>query len=156
MSIKPFNAMEIVPGLWVGDMDDAASYFFIKEKAIDIIINCTTDISFIVGELNLEKKRLSIEDDYKDNEKLLKNLEYLVDYIYRGINKNKNILVHSKFGKQRAPAVVVAYFIKYGKVDMNQAIKYIRMKIPTAFSPGINFEYALNQFSKNMVKSMSS
>ena len=153
MSNQPFEAMEIIPGLWVGGMDDAASYFFIKEKQIDIIINCTTDINFIVGELNLEKKRLSIEDEYQDNEKLLKNLEHLVDYIYKSLNRGKNVLVHSKFGKQRAPAIVAAYFIKYGKVDMHQAIKYVRMKIPTAFNPSINFEYALNQFHKNIVKS---
>jgi protein-tyrosine phosphatase len=155
MSNQNFSAMEIIPGLWIGDMDDAASYFFIKEKKIDIIINCTTDISFIVGELNLEKKRLSVEDSYADNEKLYKNMEYLVDYIYNALNKNKNILVHSKFGKQRAPTIVAGYFIKYGKVDMHQAIKYIRMKVPTAFVPSVNFEYALNQFSKTMQKNSS-
>ena len=143
---------EILPGLWIGDQNDSQSYLFIKEKNIHIIINCTPDIPFLVGEHNLEKKRISLQDSPQDNQKMYQNLEYLTYFIYRTLNKNQNIFIHSVKCEQRAPTIVAAYFIRYGKVNANQAIKYIQSKSPQTFRPFPTFDYSLHQFAKDMTK----
>ena len=153
-----FNAIEIIPGLWLGDKNDANSYFFLKEKSIKIIINCTTDVSFIVGELKIEKKRLSIEDCisyYKDNEKMYNSFDNITSYIYKCLNNNENVLVHSVLGKQRAPTIISAYLIRYARVTKEQSIKYIRSKSPGAFRPKDNFNISLEKWAHDMKKKYS-
>ena len=144
--------VEIIPGLWIGNQFDSESYFFIKEKKIQIIINCTPNLPFLVGEHNMEKKRFSIRDTPQDNEKMYQNLEYLTHFIYRSLNKNQNILIHSINGQQRAPTLGAAYFIRYGRVNANQAIKYIQSKLPLAFRPQPVFDYALHQFTNDITQ----
>jgi hypothetical protein len=145
---------EIIPGLWLGNQDDSQLYFFMKEKKIQILLNCTIDVDFptvfniLDNKGMIEKKRFSIRDIYEDNNKMYENLESLVDFINQALNKNQNILVYSTKGQQRAPTVIAGYFIKYGRVNGNQAIKYIQSKRPNTFKPQCTFEYTLHEYSK--------
>lgn len=149
-----YSAIEILPGLWLGDKNDAHSYFFLKEKKIQVIINCTDKVEFIPGELHIEKKRLAISDNptYHDNKKMYKNLDHIVHYLYQSLNQNINILVHCDDGSQRGPTIIAAYFIRYAKVSADQAIRYVRTKYPRAFRYNVDYGYALEQFYKDIKK----
>lgn len=144
--------VEIIPGLWLGNESDSQSYFLIKEKNIHVIINCTANLPFLMGEEHLEKKRFSILDSPQENHKMYQNLEYMTHFINRSLNKNHNILIHSEKGYQRAPTLIAAYFIRYGKVNANMAIKYIQNKLPSAFRPQATFDFALGQFATDKNK----
>jgi len=154
LKLLNYHATEIIPGLWAGDQEDACSYFFLSEKKIQIILNCTTDIGFLPSEINIEKKRFAVEDNqsYQDNQKMYKNLDHIVEYLHKALNQNQNILVHCHNGKQRSPTIIAAYFIRYAQVNSEQAINYLRSKIPGAFYPKPNFDYALEQYNKDMKK----
>ena len=152
--IPPFSATPIIPGLWLGDSQDALSFFLLKEKQIDIIINCTPDDPFIAGDTEIIKKRIPINDDtkhyYQINEKLYTYLDAITSFIFSQLNLGKKIFIYCHSGRQTAPAIVSAYFMRYGKVDKQQAINYVRMKRPKAFRPAINFNHALEKYEKQL------
>ena len=157
LSIAKFNAIEIIPNLWLGNQDDALSYFFLHEKNIQVIINCTPNSPFIQGEFHIEKKRLNIQNSssYHDNKKIYENFDYIVEYIYQSLNQNRAVLIHDFDGRQSAPTIIVAYFIHYARVKVPQAIQYLKTKDPNTFLPKPNFEYAMEQYAKDMRKKYS-
>jgi len=154
LSIAKFSAIEIIPNLWLGNQDDAQSYFFLQEKKIQIVINCTPNSPFIQGEFSIEKKRLNISNSssYHDNKKMYENFDYIVEYMYHALNQNRSILVHDFDGQQRAPTIIVAYLIHYARVSAEQAMQYLKTKAIHAFYPKANFGYALEQYDKDMKK----
>jgi hypothetical protein len=39
-----YPARQVLPGIWIGSMADAASKSFMREKNIGLIVNCTADV----------------------------------------------------------------------------------------------------------------
>jgi protein-tyrosine phosphatase len=58
----------------------------------------------------------------------------------------RNVLVHCSMGMQRSPAVVAAYLIKYNKLNVEEAMDYVKRKRPEAFFYKSTFERALLQW----------
>ena len=143
---------EILPRLWLGS-DKTLNNDFLKTHNIKFIINCSKDIPD--NSLNIETIRVNVDDKPNishaiDNKIMLESLPSLVHYIHKFINNNKNVLVHCKAGKQRSACVVCAYIIKYGEVDIDKAVYYIRTKRPIAFTPVVNFLPALQHYKTTL------
>ena len=48
MSRPPGNpADEILPGLWLGNLEASQDTAFLKEKRIDAVFNCTKNLPFV-------------------------------------------------------------------------------------------------------------
>lgn len=141
---------EIIPNLWLGDINIARNKNFFDENNIDIVINCSKDIEFFC---NYTKNiRISVDDNLEECEieKFYEYIEKAVDFIHDEILNNKNILVHCYAGRQRSASIVACYLIKYGKIKYKEAIESIKTKRELAFTPEINFEKSIIKFEKKI------
>jgi len=159
---------EILPNLWLGNYKTAHDINFLKENKINLILNCTPDISFIdekiIEELKIETYRIPVNDSLLEKDIILME-DYLKIFIPLLFNKyiveKKNILIHCHAGKQRS-AIVVAALLKV-LID-KQLIKltnrtndqftsiynYLLEKRPQVFTYGlrVNFEKSYKRFFK--------
>ena len=141
---------EIIPGLWLGDKNISLNTKFYKDNQIDIVINCSKTLDFI--NLDIEKVRLKVHDNLKDEEiiNMYNNYDYITEYIYNNLRLFKNILVHCYAGKQRSASVIIAYLLRYSKMDLNKCIELLKYKKEDVFTPSINFIEALKLYSKDI------
>tara|TARA_B100001094_G_scaffold331897_1_gene401821 strand:+ start:783 stop:1226 length:444 start_codon:yes stop_codon:yes gene_type:complete len=145
MSVK-----EIIPGLWLGDKNISINRQFFKDNSIDIVINCSKDLPFI--NLEIEKVRLKVHDNLEKDEiiSMYNLLEYTTKYINDNLLLCKNILIHCYAGKQRSATLVVAYIMKYGKMNLYKTIELLKTKKKNVFTPSINFIEALKLYNKDI------
>lgn len=157
--------IEILPNLWIGNKSDSQNTFFLKQKSIKCIINCTTNLPFnkeLEYDTHLKKIeciRIPINDNpnkslIKDNDDLYKHIIPIIKHIHKYLLKLESVLVHCNMGKQRSASVIASYLIYYGKVDINTAIHYIKTKKYDCFEPSINFNIMLKKFI-NYIKNNS-
>ncbi len=140
---------EILPGLWVGDDKSFCDKKFIEKVGVKFIINCSKDLD--ENGFGVDSIRINVDDrpsvsHMEDNETMSNALDSTVEYIHKCLVINKVVLVHCRAGKQRSACVVAAYLMKYGEVDVDKAVYYIRTKRPQAFQPSINFLPALKKY----------
>ena len=146
MSRPPGNpADEILPGLWLGNLEASQDTAFLKEKRIDAVFNCTKNLPFVHSVKR--KYRLPVDDNLKEEE--IRNMELMsFEVIYKVIHEYKQgpILVHCAAGMQRSAAVVAMFLIATKGMKSDEAIKYIRERRPIAFQPGPNFLKSIKGF----------
>ena len=148
------NASEILPGLWLGDIKASLDTTFLNNKQIQCIINCTDRHPFTDDPLIKIKYRLPVKDNNDINE--IDKFYYLLDDVVSQIKKyirSYNILVHCYAGKQRSAAVIIAYLMKYGQMDLQSAINALKSKKPDVLDPQFNFEIALQIYEKCLYES---
>ena len=145
------NATEILPGLWLGDIKSSLDATFLNDKQIRCIINCTDRHPFIDDPSIEIKYRLPVKDnnDIHEIEKFYHLLNEVVDLIKINI-RSYNILVHCYAGKQRSAAVILAYLIKYGQMNLQSAINALKSKKPDVLDPQFNFDIALQAYESSI------
>ena len=148
---------EILPYLWIGDYKDSIDLDFLHDKKIKVIVNCTKDIQFLDDPefKNLKKIRVPVDDrpsvSYIDDNMLMYHSVYdVVKDIHQYIINEISVLVHYQTNKQRSTAVIAAYFIMFGKVDVETAVNYVRSKRLKCFQPKNNFQLALDKFYNHL------
>ena len=77
-------------------------------------------------------------------------LNETVEFIYKNLINLKPVLVHCETGTQKSATVVAAYLIKYGKMNIEQAVKLIKTKKIDCFSPDIDYFFSLEKYYKNL------
>lgn len=147
------NASEILPGLWLGDIKAALDTGFLKDKQIQCVINCTDKHPFADDPIVMIKYRLPVKDNLEIAEisKLYQCLDDVADCIKQHL-PSYNLLVHCYAGKQRSAAVIIAYLMKYGQLDLNNAIAGVKSKKPDIFEPAFNFEPALKLYETQLLE----
>ena len=146
------NATEILPGLWLGNIKSSLDTTFFNDKQIKCVINCTKQYPFCDDPLIEIKYRLPIknDNDIDEIEKFYNLLDAAVDQIKNNI-RSYNILVHCYDGKHRAVAVIIAYLIKYGQINLQSAIDAIKSKKPDVLDPELNFDVVLQAYQKQII-----
>ena len=146
------DAHEILPGIWLGNLQASQDTDFLMSKRIQAVFNCTKDIPY--SKLPLRYYRVPLDDNLEREE--IKNLElwsYEVAYKIANEAKQGPILIHCYAGKQRSAASLAIYMIAQYRVTPEVAIAYIKKKRPVAFFPGVNFDAAIRGFH-NSLRSM--
>jgi hypothetical protein len=141
--------MEILPHFWIGYYSDKFIRL-IKEKHIRNIIHLSKNNSFTKIE-NLEEIRIPIDYDENDSYEEINNILYqqlfdITYYIHDKIINNKKILLLSNDDKQDIDAIIIAYFIRYGKLNIRDSIISLKSKKDDIFSPKCIFYDSLNKF----------
>lgn len=87
---------------------------------IDFVVNITTDAPFWE---DVESLRIALEDDSTTN--MLPYLDFAVDKIHEAITRRRaHVLVHCVAGVSRSASVVIAYLIKYRRMNLRGAFNY--------------------------------
>ena len=140
-------ADEIVPDLWLGNINASQDQQFLKDKGINVVFNCTKTIPFV--QWVPRKYRLPVDDNLQEEE--IRNMElWSFETVYKLIQELKNgpVLVHCHAGVQRSAAVVAMYLIAIMGFKTEDAIKYIKERRPIAFTHNANFLRAIQAFEK--------
>ena len=133
---------EIITNLFIGGGGAAKNCY-----GFSMIVNCTrkSDISFPTECKNCI--RIGVDDSPKYHDKLFDYIEetQVLDKMNNALQKGYKVLVHCFAGSQRSCAVVACYLIKYYKMNVIQAIQYIKNKRPIAFYGDVNFIGAIEK-----------
>lgn len=144
---------EILPGLFIGNMNTARNKMFIKNNRIGAVLNVTPDVPNYFacpGDTSVEYMRINLNDNATDIGKMYRYLPCAVSFIYKNlVLGNTPVLVHCHAGIQRSATVVVAFLMKTKGLSLGDAIQHTLRKRPVVFFNGktINFKDALIKFA---------
>src|SRR5215469_15792785 len=85
---------------------------FPKDKNISLVINVTTTIKNVSDCFTI---RIPIEDTLFHN---IKKYFNVIDTINDALKSNKSIFVHCRCGISRSPTIIIAYLMKYDKMNL--------------------------------------
>jgi protein-tyrosine phosphatase len=142
------DADEIIPRLWLGNVNASKDTNFIRQKNIQVVFNCTKNLEFSP---NIPiKYRIPLDDNLEEDE--IRNMELWSNEIAFKIiaeyNTGKSILVHCMAGMQRSAAAVAIFLIAYQRIKAAEAIQFIKHRRPIAFFKNANFGRSIEYFDK--------
>ena len=121
---------EILSGIWISDIDILNNINFLKDKDINVILNCTEIIDF--PDLDIEKIRLpftSSQSDITNIDRLCINYKKIISFIDSKIDKN-NILISCYDGKTISVLIMAIYLKHYSSLSKENIVKFLSSKCP--------------------------
>lgn len=136
---------EIIPNLYIGNIDGANNLSFLKDKKITVVINCSKTIPnyFENNKYKIEYYRIPVDDSLLDEDiDLMKHfLPQYIEIINNALANNKAVFVHCYAGRQRSACIIAGYLIFKYKKTLNDAYKFIISKRKEAFHFGKSFNF---------------
>lgn len=141
---------EIVPGLWVSDLDTALNENFIEKNRIMTVINATEFAPFVTNhDPAMKQFRVPIADARDENDILYGYLPMAVAMIDSGLRRGENVLVHCHQGISRSCSIVAAYlWVQNCDKTFDEIAEYIKSKRGQAFKWGAHFKPAIQKFKE--------
>lgn len=145
------TATELTPNLWIGNANDLLVKEFIE--TFDVIVNCTKNIPF--PEYKCKTVRVFVDDnlDPAELDNLYKYLDKVTEYIHVHLLNGRRVFVHCYAGKQRSASVIVAYYIRYFRMSLEDASIALQSKRQIVFEPLCNFRPILERFAAKYKRS---
>lgn len=133
--------------LYLGDIFDANNEKEIDYKNIKCIICVAENLSVKITNPNIRIYKYDLKDDYSCD------ISLYFDEIGDIINKEIPVLVNCLAGISRSSTIVIAYLMKYYKINLKKAFLYVRKK-RDRICPNKKFmecllEYEFKLFEKN-------
>ena len=146
--------MEVLPHFWITFYNENLN--IIRDKIINTIIHLSKYKEFIKKN-NIEELRIPIdynnEHSYQEQNNIMyQNLFDITNYIHDKIINNNNILLIGEIKKQDIDTIIIAYFIRYGKLNITNSIIFLKTKKDDIFYPKCFFYDALNKFYNEINK----
>ena len=147
------NMEEIIPNLWISNLQLANDLITVANKNIDAIVNCSKDYSVCNVK---DTYRLPINDlNSNCSEKyeiFYNHIHQCISYIYNKLINGSKVLVCCRSGKQISPAIIVAYIMKYGNVKLDVATKFVESKNKNVFRPEMFYKNSLEMYQKYLIQ----
>jgi len=133
--------------LYLGNMFDANDSISIKKANISCIVCVAERLKIINTNPNVTVHKYELADDYNCN------ISLYFDEIGEIINKGGIVLVNCAAGISRSSTIVIAYIMKYYKIDLRKTFLFVKKK-RNQICPNKRFmecllEYELALFGKN-------
>lgn len=143
------NYDKITNNIYLGNYKSSKRKIIDMEK-FDVIVNCTATLPFHHNKTY--NHRLRVHDNLTtiSNIELFQNIMRILPIIHNHVKNNRKILIHCKAGMQRSVTLVVAYLVKYHKLNIEQAKSYVKSKRSVAYMTGSNFNLCLVMLDKNL------
>ena len=135
--------VEIISNLWIGNFKEIRNKDFYKDKNINFVINCTTDLPFLKTMSDCKKIRYSINDTSSIENNFLYKLN---TKIHNYLSKNLGVLIYCHSGSQCSPMVITSYLIQYSKINLDNIIQSVQNKYMNAFNQENNFKIILEKY----------
>lgn len=149
-----YPAKEIIDRLWIGSKGDALSKSFFDVHNIRYVVNCSTTIPFNPQFPDIEGLRVPVEDRVDNNVLMLQHIPFAVDAIMSAMKTDKKhaVLIHCLAGQQRSATIAACVLMKQTKMNVQQAIDYIRRIKPECFIPYATFQQALEGYYVSLIQ----
>jgi protein-tyrosine phosphatase len=133
--------------LYLGNMFDANDATTIKNNNISCIVCVAERLKIINTNPNVTVHKYELSDDYSCN------ISLYFDEIGDIINKGSIVLVNCAAGISRSSTIVIAYIMKYYKLNLKTTFLYVKKK-RNQICPNKKFmecllDYELALFGKN-------
>ena len=117
---------QILNWLYLGTFINACDIDELKRNNITYILNCANECNNT--KLPESKKQLHLKINDSEKFKIIDYFEKANNFIHKCKKEGSNILVHCKFGISRSPSFIIAYLIKYCKLTVDKALKFVNLK----------------------------
>ena len=134
--------------LYLGDLFDANNEREINERNIKCIICVAENLKININNPNIEVLKYELKDDYTCNISLyFEEIGYI-------INNKQPVLVNCMAGVSRSATIVIAYIMKYYKLNLRDTFLYVR-KQRNQICPNKKFMEYLLEYEKEIFKKNS-
>lgn len=131
--------VEVVPGLFMGDLSTSQNFTILREKRIDVIVNlCAKN-----GERVTHEEIQYIDFNLSDREdfEILSHFDRICTVIHEKIKQGQRVFVHCQKGISRSPTIMIAYMIRYQQTGYEDAFDQLKKLSPNV---GPNFSFLLD------------
>lgn len=142
---------EVYPHLFTSTYENYKDLNIIKNKKIKLIIHVSKNKKF-VGTDKIEEIRLPIEFDEDNfdfehiNLELYNYIPDMIEYIYKNLKNNRNVLLLGYSHKQEVDILVCGFYMRYGNVTPQLSIYYLKSKKQNIFLPECYYESCLEHY----------
>jgi predicted protein tyrosine phosphatase len=141
-----FRASEIIPGLWVGKLEDAHNLEALQSIRVKRVCAVMYGITPAFPE-HFQYHMVNILDISSEN--LLPHIEPAVAFIETGLDAGEVVLVHCNQGKSRSGSIAIATLMKRQHLKFMDALLLAKQQRPS-INPNSGFTSALLQY-ENML-----
>jgi hypothetical protein len=146
--------MEIIPHFWI--TYNKENLHIIKEKKIKNIIHFSKTESFL-GLSGVNEIKIFIDYNYEQTYDEINTIMYqyifdTTEYIHDKLMNNENILLIGLYDRQDIDVIIVAYYIRYANLTIQEAVRFLKSKKDDIFNPKCLFYYSLNKFYNELNK----
>lgn len=138
---------EVIPGVWIGDLQSALDVEGLKERNIFSILTAMRGKVTIHAIFN----RYQVNIDDSSNEDVLVHFLPSISFIQNELDKGRGVLVHCMAGISRSATIVAAYLMYSLKLDPAGAVDMIRTVRPIV-EPNEGFMEQLRVFHRASCK----
>ncbi|KAG0706920.1 hypothetical protein DFH29DRAFT_899046 [Suillus ampliporus] len=138
---------EVVPGVWIGDLQSVSDVKGLKERNIFSIVTAMRGKVTINATFN--KYQINVDDSA--NEDVLVHFLPSISFIQNELDKGRGVLVHCGAGISRSATIVAAYLMYSLKLDPASAVDMIREVRPIV-EPNEGFMEQLKVFYRASYK----
>ena len=121
--------MEILPNIWLGNMEVVNSSAWLRLHSIGALFDCTHSVSTTPATPPLNNQ-IPIINCHKIDGHLLSVLANA----YKTLTPS---LVYCETGNGKSASLVAAFLIRYTSIEVDSAIRVIQTKRPEAFRPSV-------------------
>ncbi|CAF0959705.1 unnamed protein product [Adineta steineri] len=143
---------EIIPHIFVGNLNDAQNLDRLTQHGITHVVNCTPDLPFY-----WENKHKCLRIDVLDlpSQNIRKYFDTAVEFIDNALRSKGNVLVHCSAGISRSPTLVLAYLMKKNHWTLDVAFDKMR-KLRQIVDPNMSFIIQLREWEKTLISNTTS
>ncbi|KAA8897506.1 protein-tyrosine phosphatase-like protein, partial [Sphaerosporella brunnea] len=120
---------EIVPGLWLGNLECAQHYEWLANEGITHVLSLTSERVTIPVWTGIVHKQFRVRDNRRQNllAQLIDGMQFLEE-AFTG-DRPVRVYVHCRMGISRSGSVVVGYLVmKYHSRPYKDALAFVRTK----------------------------
>ncbi len=125
---------EIIPNLWLGNVKAAYDKKFLDTYKIKYILTIMDNFDDKFKYNDITYLVIPIKDINVCSRNMINIFDMATLFILHALKNKEGILIHCKKGHHRSAAIVVAFLIKYLKVNYLSAITYINHLRPCALT----------------------
>jgi|LakMenEpi03Aug12_release.lakeMendotaPanAssembly.Ray.scaffolds.fasta_scaffold36506_4 protein-tyrosine phosphatase len=135
---------EILDDLYLASYNDL-KYSGQFDSSTFAVVNCTKNLKMLG-----HGTRIAVDDDRtrESNLILYNSLPFVCQWIKQRLDNGQPVVVHCHAGQQRSAAVMAAYLMWNKGLGLEQSVSYIKLCKPDAFLYSVNFQEALEKWSK--------
>ncbi|KAL6056823.1 tyrosine protein phosphatase yvh1, variant 2 [Balamuthia mandrillaris] len=148
----PFEANEVVPGLWLGDYSSACKKDELKQRGITHVLCVCKNAKFWFPE-DFVYHRVTIMDAPSEN--VVSHFPECIEFMESALLNGGAVFVHCMAGVSRSASVVVAYLMHSRRIKLDCALKHVRAVRPfvnpnpvrlSSFLLSLFFRFYFNSF----------
>lgn len=141
-SLTHMNLM--IPHLYLGP--NTYNFYELRHFDINTVVNVAVELHNIHSDgFNCMKFNWGDKPSFD----ILSDLDNVVDKIHSLIDKEKNVFVHCVMGVSRSASVIIAYLMKYNKMDYDSAFKHVKL-LRSCVNPNSGFVEQLKIYGENL------